>query len=118
MADGNDIYSASEAKEMARLVLEEQADMVVGDRLSSTYFIESKSPFYNFGNGLVRFSINHIFKTKNNDIMTGYRAMSYQFVKTFSVNGQIPNTYCLLLYDFNINNCYFLLIKANKLYIS
>ena len=85
MADGDDTYPASEAKEMARLVLEEQADMVVGDRLSSTYFTENKRPFHNFGNSLVRFSINHIFKTKNNDIMTGYRAMSYQFVKTFPV---------------------------------
>lgn len=85
MADGDDTYPASEAKEMARLVLEEQADMVVGDRLSSTYFTENKRPFHNFGNSLVRFSINHIFKTKNNDIMTGYRAMSYEFVKTFPV---------------------------------
>ena len=85
MADGDDTYPASEAKEMAKLVLEEQADMVVGDRLSSTYFTENKRPFHNFGNSLVRFSINHIFKTKNNDIMTGYRAMSYEFVKTFPV---------------------------------
>ncbi len=85
MTDGDDTYPASEAKEMARLVLEEQADMVVGDRLSSTYFTENKRPFHNFGNSLVRFSINHIFKTKNNDIMTGYRAMSYEFVKTFPV---------------------------------
>ena len=85
MADGDDTYPASEAKEMARLVLEEQADMVVGDRLSSTYFTENKRPFHNFGNSLVRFSINHIFKTKNNDIMTGYRAMSYEFVKTVPV---------------------------------
>lgn len=85
MTDGDDTYPASEAKEMARLVLEEQADMVVGDRLSSTYFTENKRPFHNFGNSLVRFSINRIFKTKNNDIMTGYRAMSYDFVKTFPV---------------------------------
>ena len=85
MTDGDDTYPASEAKEMARLVLEEQADMVVGARLSSTYFTENKRPFHNFGNSLVRFSINHIFKTKNNDIMTGYRAMSYEFVKTFPV---------------------------------
>lgn len=85
MADGDDTYPASEAKKMARLVLEEQADMVVGDRLSSTYFTENKRPFHNFGNSLVRFSINHIFRTKNNDIMTGYRAMSYEFVKTFPV---------------------------------
>ena len=55
------------------------------DRLSSTYFTENKRPFHNFGNSLVRFSINHLFKTQNNDIMTGYRAMSYHFVKTFPV---------------------------------
>lgn len=85
MADGDDTYPAENAPELVRLVLEEQADMVVGDRLSSTYFTENKRPFHNFGNSLVRGTINRLFRTEIKDIMTGYRAFSYQFVKTFPV---------------------------------
>ena len=59
--------------------------MVVGDRLSSTYFEENKRPFHNFGNSIVRKSINVLFKNDIKDIMTGYRAFSYRFVKTFPV---------------------------------
>ena len=85
MADGDDTYPAEFAAELADKVLERNADMVVGDRLSSTYFTENKRPFHNFGNSLVRWSINKIFKSNVKDIMTGYRAFSYQFVKTFPV---------------------------------
>lgn len=85
MTDGDDTYPAQYAPEMTRLVLEEQADMVVGDRLSSTYFEENKRPFHNLGNSLVRWSINTLFKNNIKDIMTGYRAFSYRFVKTFPV---------------------------------
>jgi len=85
MADGDDTYPAENAPELVRLVLEEQADMVVGDRLSSTYFTENKRPFHNLGNSLVRASINMLFKSEIKDIMTGYRAFSYTFVKTYPV---------------------------------
>jgi len=85
MADGDDTYPAECAPAMARLVLEESADMVVGDRLSSTYFTENKRPFHNFGNVLVLKSINLLFNANISDIMTGYRAFSYSFVKTFPV---------------------------------
>lgn len=85
MADGDDTYPAEDAPELARMVLEEQADMVVGDRLSSTYFTENKRPFHNLGNGLVRGSINRLFGSDIKDIMTGYRAFSYAFVKTYPV---------------------------------
>jgi len=85
MADGDDTYPAENAPELVRLVLEEQADMVVGDRLSSTYFTENKRPFHNVGNSLVRASINLLFKSEIKDIMTGYRAFSYAFVKTYPV---------------------------------
>ncbi len=85
MADGDDTYPAESAPEMTDLVLNHQVDMVVGDRLSSTYFEENKRPFHNFGNTLVRFGINLLFKSSIRDIMTGYRAFSYQFVKTFPV---------------------------------
>lgn len=85
MADGDDTYPAENAPELVRLVLEEQADMVVGDRLSSTYFTENKRPFHNLGNSLVRKSINILFKSEIMDIMTGYRAFSYAFVKTYPV---------------------------------
>ena len=83
MADGDDTYPADVSPELVRLVLEEQADMVVGDRLSSTYFTENKRPFHNLGNSLVRKSINMLFKSDIQDIMTGYRAFSYAFVKTY-----------------------------------
>ncbi len=85
MADGDDTYPAEYAPEMASKVLERGVDMVVGDRLSATYFTENKRPFHNFGNKLVRRSINALFKSDIRDIMTGYRAFSYQFVKSFPV---------------------------------
>ena len=85
MADGDDTYPAHNAPALVRHVLEGQADMVVGDRLSATYFTENKRPFHNFGNSLVRWCINHIFKSNIKDVMTGYRAFSYRFVKTFPV---------------------------------
>lgn len=85
MVDGDDIYPAESAREMADKVLERNVDMVVGDRLSSTYFEENKRPFHNFGNSIVRWGINTFFKNDIKDIMTGYRAFSYRFVKTFPV---------------------------------
>ncbi len=85
MTDGDDTYPAENAPEMAALVLDRQADMVVGDRLSSTYYSENKRPFHNFGNTIVRKSINVLFHNDIKDIMTGYRAFSYEFVKTFPV---------------------------------
>lgn len=85
MIDGDDTYPAESAPEMIDKVLNHHADMVVGDRLSSTYFTENKRPFHNFGNNLVRNSINTLFHSNINDIMTGYRAFSYEFVKTFPV---------------------------------
>ena len=85
MADGDDTYPAENAPEMVSRVLERKADMVVGDRLSSTYFTENRRPFHNTGNSFVRASINRLFKCDIKDIMTGYRAFSYEFVKTFPV---------------------------------
>ena len=85
MVDGDDTYPMEYAREMVDKVLKDNADMVVGDRLSTTYFTENKRPFHNFGNSLVRKSINLLFKSEIKDIMTGYRAFSYQFVKTFPV---------------------------------
>lgn len=85
MVDGDDTYPAEYGRHMMHEVLDYQADMVVGDRLSSTYFEENKRPFHNFGNSLVRNMINRLFKSSLQDIMTGYRAFSYQYVKTFPV---------------------------------
>ncbi len=85
MTDGDDTYPAEFAPQMVDKVVTNGADMVVGDRLSSTYFTENKRPFHNFGNSLVRKSINVLFDTDIKDIMTGYRAFSYQFVKSFPV---------------------------------
>lgn len=85
MIDGDDTYPAEHAREMCDLVLQKGIDMVIGDRLSSTYFTENKRPFHNVGNKTVRFLINQIFKSKVKDIMTGYRAFSKPFVKNFPV---------------------------------
>ena len=85
MVDGDDTYPAESAKEMVKAVLEEDVDMVVGDRLSSTYFQENKRPFHNTGNVVVRALINRIYKSDIRDVMTGLRAFSYKFVKTFPV---------------------------------
>ena len=85
MVDGDDTYPAQAGPAMAELVLSGKADMVVGDRLSSTYFTENKRPFHNFGNTIVRGCINHLFGSEIRDIMTGCRAFSYLFVKTFPV---------------------------------
>ena len=85
IVDGDDTYPAEAAPEMIRRVLEENADMVVGDRLSSTYYEENKRRFHNFGNNFVRGIINRLFGTEIRDIMTGYRAFSYLFVKSFPI---------------------------------
>ena len=85
MVDADDTYPAENAGAMVDLVLDRHADMVIGDRLSSTYEAENKRRFHNFGNNLVRSSINQLFHTSIRDIMTGYRAFSYEFVKTFPV---------------------------------
>lgn len=84
MADGDDTYPADAAPAMVAKVLEGY-DMVIGDRLSSTYFQENKRPFHNFGNRLVRGSINGLFNAHVTDIMTGYRAFNFTFVKTYPV---------------------------------
>ena len=84
MADGDDTYPADAAPAMVSKVLDGY-DMVIGDRLSSTYFQENKRPFHNFGNRLVRGSINGLFNAHVTDIMTGYRAFSFTFVKTYPV---------------------------------
>jgi glycosyltransferase involved in cell wall biosynthesis len=85
MTDGDDTYPAEEARKLCDAVLKRNADMVVGDRLSSSYFEENKRPFHNFGNSLVRGAINSMFRSNIRDIMTGYRAFSYLFVKSFPV---------------------------------
>ncbi len=85
MIDGDDTYPLDCARELVDKVLNHHADMVVGDRLSSTYFTENKRPFHNFGNSLMRTGINWLFRSDIKDIMTGYRAFSYEFVKTFPV---------------------------------
>lgn len=88
MVDGDDTYPAENARDMVNLVLEGKADMVIGDRLSSTYFEENKRPFHNSGNMLVRRFINIFWGESSNeikDVMTGYRAFSPMFVKTFPI---------------------------------
>ena len=88
MVDGDDTYPADAGPAMAAEVLDHKIDMVIGDRLSSTYFTENKRPFHGFGNSLVRFSINNMFHSDVRDVMTGLRAMSYRFAKSFPVVSQ------------------------------
>lgn len=85
MIDGDDTYPADSISNMYNQVIHKKVDMVVGDRLSSSYFEENKRLFHNFGNVLVRGSINHLFKNDIRDVMTGYRAFSYLFVKSYPV---------------------------------
>ena len=85
MVDGDDTYPAEAALEFEKLVLERNVDMVIGDRLSSTYFQENDRPFHNIGNKMVRWLINLFFKSDLKDIMTGMRAFSYDFVKSFPI---------------------------------
>ena len=85
MVDGDDTYPADVANELVDAVVNGGADMVVGDRLSSTYFKENKRPFHNIGNSAVRWTINTFFRSDIKDIMTGCRAFSYRFVKSFPV---------------------------------
>jgi glycosyltransferase involved in cell wall biosynthesis len=85
MVDGDDTYPAEYAPQFVKIILEGKADMVNGDRLSSTYFTENKRPFHNVGNRTVRMLINHFFHTDVTDILTGYRAFSREFVKTFPI---------------------------------
>ena len=106
MVDGDDTYPAENAKEMAECVLNEKADMVIGDRLSSTYFTENKRRFHGFGNKLTRFLINRIYKSNIRDVMTGYRAFSYKFVKTFPVMSkgfELENEMTIHTLDKNLN---------------
>lgn len=85
MVDGDDTYPAECGKEMAKIIWNRKADMVIGDRLSSTYFQENRRPFHNIGNKTVRGIINFLFHSDIRDIMTGYRAFSFEFAKTFPV---------------------------------
>ena len=85
MIDGDDTYPADKAKEMCSAVMGEGVDMVIGDRLSATYFIENDRRFHNFGNRFVRSLINNIFNSDVKDIMTGYRAFSRMFVKNIPI---------------------------------
>lgn len=88
IVDGDDTYPAESVSTMVQLIQTREADMVIGDRLSSTYFTENKRPFHNMGNRLVRSLINHLFRSDIMDIMTGYRAFSRDFVKAFPVTCQ------------------------------
>jgi len=88
IVDGDDTYSLEKAREMCELVLKRNIDMVVGDRLSNTYFIENKRLFHNGGNRAVRMFINFLFGSNIRDVMTGLRAMSYRFVKSFPITSK------------------------------
>lgn len=88
MVDGDDTYGLETLGEITSLVLNQNYDMVVGDRLSGDYYEENKRPFHNFGNNFVRRHVNFLFGAKIKDIMTGYRAFSYEFVKTFPVRSK------------------------------
>lgn len=85
MVDADDTYSSKDVKKMCNLILNDNYDMVIGDRLSSTYFEENKRLFHNTGNKIVRFLVNLLFKTNIKDIMSGYRAFNYEFVKSYPV---------------------------------
>lgn len=106
LVDGDDTYDSKDAKKLCDYVLRGGYDMVVGDRLSSTYFTENKRAFHNFGNVLVRKIINRVYQSDINDIMTGYRAMSYRFVKTTPILSQgfeVETEMTIFTLDRNLN---------------
>lgn len=106
MVDGDDTYPAEDAVKLARLVEEKGADMAIGDRLSSTYFEENKRPFHNTGNRLVRGLINRFYSANVRDIMTGLRAFSWDFVKSFPVTSkgfEIETEMTIFALDNNMN---------------
>lgn len=108
MIDGDDTYPAENARQMVNLVLDNGADMVIGDRLSSTYFEENKRPFHNFGNTLVRGFVNKFFRGNITDIMTGYRAFGPLFVKSFPVISkgfEIETEMSIFALDKNMHLC-------------
>lgn len=108
MIDGDDTYPAENARQMVNLVLDNGADMVIGDRLSSTYFEENKRPFHNFGNTLVRGFVNKFFRGNITDIMTGYRAFGSLFVKSFPVISkgfEIETEMSIFALDKNMHLC-------------
>ena len=88
MVDGDDTYPAEAARDFEAIILDKKADMVIGDRLSSTYFEENDRRFHNTGNRFVRKSINTFFKSDLHDIMTGMRAFNYDFVKSFPIRSK------------------------------
>ena len=88
MVDGDDTYPAEDARRMIQMVVDSKSDMVIGDRLSTTYYEVNSRKWHSFGNKLVRWLINRIFHTKLHDIMSGYRAMSRHFVKHFPVQSE------------------------------
>lgn len=88
MVDGDDTYPAEAGKQIEELILSGKADMVIGDRLSSTYFEENKRPFHNTGNRFVRKFINVVFKSNLSDILTGMRGFSYEFAKSFPITSK------------------------------
>lgn len=86
MVDGDDTYPAESARALCEPILAGKADMVVGDRLSNgTYAQQNDRAFHGFGNDLVRTMIKWIYGYGFEDVMTGCRAMSRPFVKTFPV---------------------------------
>lgn len=85
MIDGDNTYNPNKLAVMYELIKTKNADMVIGDRLSTSYFTENKRPFHNFGNKLMKNSINELFGTHYNDILSGFRMFSYEFVKTFPI---------------------------------
>jgi glycosyltransferase involved in cell wall biosynthesis len=105
LVDGDDTYPAEAAPEMVALIQQKKADMVIGDRLSSTYYTENKRRFHGFGNSFVRLVVNKLFGSRLSDIMTGYRAFSYIFVKTFPVLSrgfEIETEMCIHAVDKNL----------------
>lgn len=106
MTDGDDTYPAEDAVQLQEMVLNKGVDMAIGDRLSSTYFTENKRPFHNTGNRLVRGLINSFYKADVKDIMTGLRAFSWDFVKSFPVNSkgfEIETEMTIFALDNNMN---------------
>lgn len=86
MVDGDDTYPAEQAPALLQPLIDDTADMCVGDRLSNgTYGEENDRAFHGFGNDLVRFLIKMIYGFEFSDVMTGYRSFNNVFASTMPV---------------------------------
>ena len=86
MVDADSTYSPNDLNRMMDAAMNENVDLVVGNRLAnSVYANQNSRPFHNFGNHLIKRIINKLYGAALEDILSGYRVMSKRFVEGFPI---------------------------------